>query len=55
MEAATPSSSEPGRGPGPDEKETQRYGPLELLRLEKEDGRALILYRRATEPEADEE
>jgi hypothetical protein len=34
--------------------EEERYGPLALRRLRKEDGRALILYRRAAEPEADE-
>jgi hypothetical protein len=42
---AKPSSSSPGSGPG-QESEVERYGPLELRRLRKEDGRQLIAYTR---------
>jgi hypothetical protein len=49
----------PGPGPAPEEQPSpgedslpeERFGPLELRRLRKDDGRALILYRRSLDPE----
>jgi hypothetical protein len=48
----------PGTGPAADEEPSpsedaapeERFGPLELRRLSKDDGRALILYRRSLDP-----
>lgn len=37
--------------PAPGERWPEREGPLELERLRKDDGRALIVYRRVQEPE----
>jgi hypothetical protein len=43
----------PEQGPAPDpEASVERYGPLELRRLRKDDGRRLIVYRRV-EPAED--
>jgi hypothetical protein len=39
---ASGSADQPAREPAPDE----RYGPLSLLRMRKDDGRSLILYER---------
>ncbi|HXB15802.1 MAG TPA: hypothetical protein VNV44_08670 [Solirubrobacteraceae bacterium] len=41
----------PSRPSGGDAREggSERYGPLELRRLRKDDGRALIVYARADE------
>jgi hypothetical protein len=46
-----PPGGEQRTAPPPTEEEEQdeRYGPLRLQRLRKEDGRALIVYARAEE------
>jgi hypothetical protein len=43
------SADPPAREPAPDE----RYGPLSLLRVRKDDGRSLILYERTDGAGAD--
>jgi hypothetical protein len=40
-----------GSGADRDEAAVERYGPLEVRRLRKDDGRALIVYTRVEPPE----
>ncbi len=47
---AKPGSSSQRPAPERDESPPERYGPLILRRLVKDDGRALIVYERAVEP-----
>lgn len=51
---AKPGSSKDGPASDPDAAAAERYGPLELRRLVKDDGRALIVYRREEPPEDSE-
>jgi hypothetical protein len=48
---AKPGSSSQGSDPDPGESDVESYGPLELRRLRKDDGRALIAYQRREPPE----
>jgi hypothetical protein len=44
--------AKPGPDPAPEEDSaTERYGPLELRRLRKDDGRQLIVYTRVESAE----
>jgi hypothetical protein len=53
---AKPSASSPGAADGGQPDEVERYGPLELRRLRKEDGRQLIAFTRvADDPAIDAE
>jgi hypothetical protein len=54
MASEAPSPAEPGNGSDGADDEPERFGPLELHRFTKEDGRMLILYARTEPPEADE-
>jgi hypothetical protein len=40
----------PGAGDASREADNERYGPLELTRVRKDDGRALILYSHDEQP-----
>jgi hypothetical protein len=51
---ARPGPPEDLPDPDPDGASSERYGPLELRRLVKDDGRALIVYSRAEPPEGRE-
>jgi hypothetical protein len=55
MSAEGPSSPPPANGAGASGGEQERFGPLLLYRLTKDDGRVLILYSRADEPEGDDD
>ena len=44
---AKPGSSSQGSAPDPGAAAVERYGPLALRRLVKDDGRSLIVYERA--------
>ena len=50
MASAGPTAPDPENGVDSPHDEFERFGPLLLRRLTKEDGRALILYSRADEP-----
>jgi len=47
---AEPEPGEPGAGSGSSETAVERFGPLALERLRKDDGRSLIIYSRAEPP-----
>ncbi len=47
---AKPGSSGHGSPSAPGAPAAERYGPLDLRRLVKDDGRALIVYERAEPP-----
>lgn len=47
---AEPAPGEPGAGSGSSETAVERFGPLALERLRKDDGRSLIIYSRAEPP-----
>jgi hypothetical protein len=49
MRSEAPPPRDPGERPQDPEGE-ERYGPLRLKRITKEDGRALILYSRVEPP-----
>jgi hypothetical protein len=51
---AKPASSPQGSPPGQGDAAVERYGPLAVRRLVKDDGRAVIVYERAR-PSADGE
>ncbi len=51
---AKPGPSKDGPPSGSAAAAAERYGPLELRRLVKDDGRALIVYRRDEPPEEPE-
>jgi hypothetical protein len=55
MASEASSPVEPEDGSGSDDEEPQSYGPLELRRYRKEDGRKLILYARADPPDEGQE
>ena len=55
MAAEGPSSPPPANGGGASGGEHERFGPLLLYRLTKDDDRALILYSRADGPEGDDD
>jgi hypothetical protein len=54
MEPDGPRSEQQGDGSSAEE-ENERFGPLRLQRLTKEDGRELILYFRVDETDSGEE
>jgi hypothetical protein len=47
------SCAQPENTPDTPDDEEERFGPLALRRLLKEEGRALILYTRADEPDGE--
>jgi hypothetical protein len=53
MACPGPSYPRPENTPATPDGEEERFGPLALRRLSKEDGRSLILYTRADEPDGD--
>jgi hypothetical protein len=48
---AKPGSSSQASNPDPGDNAVERYGPLAVRRLVKDDGRALIVYERVEPPE----
>jgi hypothetical protein len=50
---AKPGPRAHGSAPGPGEAAVERYGPLAVRRLVKDDGRALIVYERVEPSEGD--
>src|SRR3954468_8432800 len=54
MASAGPSSPEPDNAPDAADEPHERFGPLSLQRLVKDDGRALLLYTRTAHPDGDQ-
>jgi hypothetical protein len=52
-DAAPRKAPNPADRPPAEEEKEERFGPLAVRRLVREDGRALILYTRVEEPDGD--